>query len=240
MSWCATYGCWLWANRASEIKDRVYGYQYGACLLAEFNCAFQGYDLAVSIVVKTLRKADRLAHHTITTILAFWCYHYHLLLYYGIFFFGVSEVSSMFLAFVEFFKEFPKLRDLSLNPCLHQFNELTRMIFAGLFLSFRVVYWPYVSMQFWADSIDTLGGENPALIVELIFTLMANIGLTLLQFFWGTLILKQIHKKLFSQRKFVRATDAPGNDCEYGAISNGDEMSATKLSFTEKKGNLNG
>eukprot|EP00469_Lotharella_globosa_P008397 CAMPEP_0167784582 /NCGR_PEP_ID=MMETSP0111_2-20121227/7720_1 /TAXON_ID=91324 /ORGANISM="Lotharella globosa, Strain CCCM811" /LENGTH=235 /DNA_ID=CAMNT_0007675675 /DNA_START=166 /DNA_END=873 /DNA_ORIENTATION=- len=200
MAYCAVIGCWLWANRAHDLKDRVYGHLRPANLLCEFNCAFQIYDLIVSLLVPTLRHFDRIAHHTVAGILAYWSYKYHLLLYYSIFFFGVSEVSSIFLTFVEFFKEFPSLRDQDLNPFLSQVNEHSRTMFAVLFIAIRVVYWPYVSMQFWFDSLGALtnGGAHP---VEITCVLLANIGLTLLQFHWGTIILRQIHKKLCVDRR---------------------------------------
>ncbi|GAB5361843.1 hypothetical protein AAMO2058_000747500, partial [Amorphochlora amoebiformis] len=222
MLYSAVYGCWLWANRSFMIEDRIYDYQEGAVILAKLNFAFQIYDLVISMSVKTLRKPDRVAHHFITAILAFWSYHYNLCLYYSIFFFGVSEVSSVFLTFVEFFKEFPSLRDEAITPMLFQFNEISRMMFAGLFLSIRVVYWPYVSMQFWGDALDALTEGRPYPF-ELVCTLMANIGLTILQFYWGVIILKQIRRKLFTDRPIPIISEGHKSDCEYGTINNHDD-----------------
>mmetsp|Transcript_15803 Transcript_15803/g.38954 ORF Transcript_15803/g.38954 Transcript_15803/m.38954 type:complete len:270 (-) Transcript_15803:165-974(-) len=214
MSFCAIYGCWLWANHAAGIDDKVYGYSSGASFLSAFNCAFQVYDLVISISVQTLRKTDRIVHHVVALILAFWSYHYRLLLYYSIFFFGVSEVSSVFLTFVEFFKEFPPLRNPALNPNLAQFNEISRIVFACLFLSIRVVYWPYLSMQFWGDTLNAIWTGKPHFF-ELTCVLLANIGLTILQFHWGILILQQIRKKLRAEPS--DAIKQEGN--HYGAIA---------------------
>lgn len=221
MTYCAIYGGWLWANRADSIKDRVYGYQEGACVLSQFNCAFQVYDLISSLMYETLLKnRDRVGHHVVAMILAFWAYHDSLFLYYSIFFFGVSEISSVFLTFVDFFKDFPTLRNPKINPKLAQLNELSRIMFAALFLSIRVVYWPYVSMQFWGDSIDALVTKTsgyPVFQFEIVMTMLANIGLTLLQFYWGYKVLLQVHTKICMSPR-VSLDSKQDNSQEYGAI----------------------
>merc|ERR1712146_570423 len=47
------------------------------------------------------------------------------------------------------------------------------------------------------DSLEALS-RGRGYSFELIFTMVANIGLTLLQFHWGSMIARQIHRKLFS------------------------------------------
>mmetsp|Transcript_13172 Transcript_13172/g.21512 ORF Transcript_13172/g.21512 Transcript_13172/m.21512 type:complete len:192 (-) Transcript_13172:197-772(-) len=155
----------------------------------------------------------------------FWSYHDNLLQYYSIFFFGVSEVSSVFLTFVEFFKEFPRLRNPAINPYLTQVNEISRIMFAALFISIRVVYWPYISMQFWGDSLDALS-RGRGYSFQLIFTMMANIGLTLLQFHWGSMIVRQIHRKLFSASGASEGGESIAIDIE-GNATTGDETTTT-------------
>ena len=63
-------------------------------------------------------------------------------------------------------------------------------------MGFRTFYWPYVSLQFWADSVAALRGEAgtdaPAVHSGAAFALflIANVGLTGLQLLWTTKILK--------------------------------------------------
>lgn len=63
-------------------------------------------------------------------------------------------------------------------------------------MGFRTIYWPYVSLHFWADSVAALRGEAgtnaPAVHSGAAFALffVANVGLTGLQLLWTTKILK--------------------------------------------------
>ena len=68
-------------------------------------------------------------------------------------------------------------------------NELSRPLFVAIFIPVRLVYWPYVCSEFWMDSIAELQAAQPRQPVQVVATfLVANILLTGLQFFWGTLI----------------------------------------------------
>lgn len=216
MLFCAVYGSWLWFDKAAIIEDRIYGLDPGALLLAEFSAAFQFYDLVSSLMIDSLRLSDRIGHHVIASILGFWSYHHGILLYYALFFFGVSEVSSVFLAFVDFFKEFAELRNPRQYPLLAQLNEVTRNIFACVFLTIRVCYWPYVSIKFWADALDALKHAKPHPI-EITCIMLANIGLTLLQFYWAFLILKQIYKKFGG----VTIEEQKEEAVDYGSLEGG-------------------
>ena len=65
---------------------------------------------------------------------------------------GVSEVSSLPLAFVDAFKMFKHLkRDYPTA------NAVARPTFAVCFLALRTVYWPVVSYHFWAASLAHAG-----------------------------------------------------------------------------------
>merc|ERR1712194_666146 len=70
-------------------------------------------------------------------------------------------------------------------------KEATSVIFAVLFLLARCIYWPFVTVDFW---VSTLASTAP-LGLQIIWY-VANVGLTLLQYYWGYLIVKGIIKKL--------------------------------------------
>merc|ERR1712226_1173397 len=66
-----------------------------------------------------------------------------------------------------------------------------RICFAIFFLGFRCVYWPIVTLDFWKATLKSSAPKS-----LLIFWYICNVGLTLLQYFWGILIVKGIIKKL--------------------------------------------
>ena len=100
---------------------------------------------------------------------------------------GVTEASSIALAFVDLFKQFPALR--ARFPAVH---EASRAVFAVLFISIRAVFWPCVSYYFWLDSFDQLrstdGSAAPAWVVY--FFLVCNFLLTSLQLYWANLVVQ--------------------------------------------------
>merc|ERR1719174_2902381 len=79
-------------------------------------------------------------------------------------------------------------------------NEACRICFAVSFLAIRCVYWPFVTVDFWVNSLHS-GAPVPLLI----FWYFVNIFLTALQYFWGFLVLKGIIK-------MAKGKPAPGTE----------------------------
>jgi hypothetical protein len=102
------------------------------------------------------------------------------LLYYAPFFLGVTEISSVPLAIVDVFRT-SKL----LAKSYAGFNELVRTLFAVTFLAFRGVYWPFVVIDFFRE---TWASEASAGLLATWY--IACIGLTGLQYYWASLIIK--------------------------------------------------
>jgi len=107
----------------------------------------------------------------------------------------MSEVSSVPLAIVDFFKHFKDLR--AQFPIL---NDAARQLFAAAFLALRSVYWPFVCYQFWTGSLAALseGAVFPLSSVIAAFC-TSNVLLTLLQWYWTSLILKAVIAKAMGQ-----------------------------------------
>lgn len=189
----ALQGAHLWffdPKFAAAFKhDRIYGGYQDSQNLVLMMFAFQIWDFVTTLVTKELCAAQHLAHHGLTSCLALMGLvngPHGFLMYYAAFFFGVSEISSLFLTWVDFFRtnkalasEFPKT------------NEVMRVCFAVTFLILRCVYWPVVSVDFWMNAIKS-DAPKPLLVCWL----GANLCLTLLQYFWGFLIVKGIIKLL--------------------------------------------
>merc|ERR1712151_615081 len=95
--------------------------------------------------------------------------HGGFVMYYGAFFFGVSEVSSIPLLAMDVFKKNKQLGkqfDYIFQPC--------RVTFAALFIAIRLLYWPYVSYDFWTNMRQC--DAEPLLKI---IWLSSNMGLTL-------------------------------------------------------------
>lgn len=173
----------------ASANDKLWGNYPDAQALVLTMFAFQIWDYTVTLVTPELCKMEHIAHHASSAVLCLLGLmngHHGFLMYYGAFFFGVSEISSMPLALVDLFRMNKELA--SKCDCV---NEICRVSFAVLFLLIRCVYWPYVSFDFWTSMLT---GSVPVFLA--IIWLLANIALTLLQYFWGFLIVKATIKMI--------------------------------------------
>eukprot|EP00929_Paragymnodinium_shiwhaense_P006585 TRINITY_DN11027_c0_g1_i1.p1 TRINITY_DN11027_c0_g1~~TRINITY_DN11027_c0_g1_i1.p1 ORF type:complete len:305 (-),score=25.72 TRINITY_DN11027_c0_g1_i1:313-1146(-) len=190
----AASGSWLWFFSRdfadAFASDKLLGFYASAQSLMIVMFAFQIWDFTVTLAVKELREIQHLAHHSITCILA--CCgllsgENGCLLYYAAFFFGVTEVSSIPLAMVDMFR-----KNQQLASAYPKTNELCRSVFAVLFLAIRCVYWPVVIVnlfiQLWQQR-DRVG------LPLVVFLYISGTGLTCLQYFWGSLVLRGVIKK---------------------------------------------
>jgi len=69
--------------------------------------------------------------------------------------------------------------------------------FAVSFVIFRIILWPYVSYYFWIDCLEVIRNKTAHSVPVVWLYLIANIGLTILQFVWLGEIFKTAIK-LFS------------------------------------------
>lgn len=191
----AGFGTWMWffdESFASAFKDdRVYGYYEPAIALVKVMLAFQMWDFCATLVMTLEVKGQiqHLIHHASSTalcLLGLLNGEHGFLMYYGAFFFGVSEVSSIPLGIIDLFKY-----SKALQSAFPKLEEIVKATFALLFLLIRCVYWPIVSVTFW---IATMKSSAPLWLCVIWW--IANIGLTLLQYYWGFLVVKGILKQL--------------------------------------------
>jgi TLC domain len=161
-------------------------------------------DIPVGILtgsVDNLMHLHHLGMFLVATIsLGFWTTPVTpLLTRYAPFFFGVIELSSIPLALVDVFhpQKQPEWHHYHLNhkPLL-LINEISRTSFALLYVAMRMIYFPQVIFkQVFPDGWSKLQHEENApyklaIYVVLIFSAL----FTLLQLYWGTLVLRQIAK----------------------------------------------
>lgn len=119
----------------------------------------------------------------------------YLMLYYGVYFFGVSELSSIPLAFMDLFRE---NKDLANEyPVL---KDSVRVVFSVLFVILRVFYWAYVVYGWLGEFFGKF--DEIALWAFLPFAI-ACVLLTGLQWFWAYLIVRGVMKMAKGQRNDV-------------------------------------
>ena len=151
--------------------DRLHGYSEVAITISRFMTAFQFYELFAIIMDKSLAGPGGIMalHHIVVIMLGTLVVTQQYMHYYSIFFFGVPELSSLPLAFVDLFKSFRGLREK--NEAL---NGLVRNIFALTFLPVRDVWFPIVSFKFWVDSVTELGNPDSSTPIAMVIAVCAS------------------------------------------------------------------
>ncbi|CAM9673426.1 unnamed protein product [Chrysoparadoxa australica] len=166
-------------------EDRLYGVLEEAEIVGIPNLAYQVYDLAATIAIAKLCKMEMVAHHIIAVGLAYQLLRDEYCHYYAVFFLGLTELSSVPLSVVDIFKHFRELGDKYAG-----LNTALRLAFAVLFLLVRCIWWPLVSVQFYQDTFESFSKGTVHDTGVVLFFLVSNILLTLLQWYWGFLIVR--------------------------------------------------
>lgn len=201
-------GCWRWFSQFGEDisqADRVIDPRNH--FLSEFVFGMMLFwDLPTSLMSRELRDVPMVIHHVgmvIVSAVALGALSdgKPLLGYYAPFFFGLIEVSSLPLIVVDLFH--PKHTDWHAylqkfsSPALTEFNGTCRLVFAACFLSLRALYFP----------VETVVGVIPDLLayrasrsdipnLPLDILIVTNLLFSMLQLYWGFLILRTLIKVL--------------------------------------------
>ena len=139
--------------------------------------------------IPELGNVSMALHHVVTLLLGlFSIYPQPYLQGYSVFYFGLVELSTVFLQGIDLYKNirYTKLYNESL---FQQFQ----IFFVISFISLRVVLWPMISVYFWRSSLLLLMNNHAHSKAIVIFSLGANLYLTFLQFYWGALIARKLY-----------------------------------------------
>jgi hypothetical protein len=196
--------------RSVSNQDKLWGNFPASVRIVEVMLAFQIWDLIATIVMskEVPNQTQHLIHHASSTLLCLlglldgdhgW------LMYYGPFFFGVSELSSIPLGFMDLFRYSDDL-----SKGYPKVGEIVKVAFAVLFLLIRCVYWPFVAIDFWQATLSK-EADNANIVLKLVWWL-ANIGLTLLQYYWGYKVVNGIIKLLKGQDPTADTNEARERD----------------------------
>jgi hypothetical protein len=180
---------------------RLFGYIPEAEVLAAASFTFQLWDFFISLLIPEHRTAIMLSHHLAASLLSFYSIKYSVLHHYGLFFLGVSEISSIFLVFVDLAVFFPPIP----GSLYDKFNTLiTGPGFVLSFVLYRVLYWWPVSYQLFHDvySVTILTDQakrlRPGKTWVLYIYLLLNLPLGLLQLYWLSVIREEARKVVFA------------------------------------------
>lgn len=158
--------------------------------------AYQSWNLCVGLYLPEFGDAASLAHHAVTIGISYFCINGPVWQYYAVYFLGCSEVSTVPLTIVDIFAKFPRYIDT-----IPYLNTVSRLLFAGLFLLSRVIYFPILDYYFWTDSYNLHMRGGVRNYFPLVFFLVSNVFMTGLQFFWGAKMLGFVQNTMSGKPK---------------------------------------
>ena len=136
-------------------------------------------------------------HHIATGFVVFFAFH-PFLHTYAIFYVGFSEISTVPLCIVIAFQSDRGVG--LLKEKYPTFDTINGIFFSISFLICRILIWSYYSYYFWFDCLEILLNNTAHSKLVVIWYLVANTGLSLLQVYWLHSILKAIFE-LFGPSK---------------------------------------
>ena len=194
---------WIQSTKPGTANERIFDPNSTARWLGAITLGqLLMWDIPCGFGLVTSMKGDMimLAHHVIMAYVGY-IGMFHLTSYYYLFFFGFCELSSIPLAIVDFFhpKHFEALTKSS--AILSKINEISRILFAVLFILMRAMYFPYVYATMLVPDIMELLQKQPYVVNKskanmLWMILGASTSLTCLQLYWAKLVLNQVIKLL--------------------------------------------
>jgi len=181
----------------STAEGRLVGYLPEAELLAAINFTFQSWDFLVSLFIPEHATWIMLSHHVMASTVAWCSIRYQYLHYYSIFFLGLTEVSSIFLVFLDLSKYYPPrtggIFDIVVTICGPSF------VFT--FIYYRVILWWPESFRLLKDVVEVIRSGRaeklrPGASWVLFVFLSLNFPLGLLQLYWVSIIAEEVNKSL--------------------------------------------
>jgi len=207
LTYCAWIGAYSWyyskrvhTNVPQTPEGRLYKYLEESEKLAAVSFTFQLWDFFISLLIPEHSTAIMLIHHILAAAVSWFAVNDQFLHYYGIYFLGIVEVSSIFLLFVDLAKYFPPHPDSLLEKSL---KAVIGPAFVITFFVYRVIVWWKVSFQLWSDALHVLrtgkshkyrNGKSYVLYVYLI----SNVLLGILQLYWLSLIIVEVKRVFFN------------------------------------------
>ena len=167
-----------------SFHGRIYNYVPQGHQVLVFFTAYQVKNLYDSYVWDD--GALFLAHHVFAGLTAWAGMYPGVASIYGIFFMGLSEVSSCALCLLANFD--PHFGVVGLGEAFPTTKVVMGVAFAVLFIVCRIVLWPVFAYHFLSDAFKVLQRNSPSetQTIKVVLTMMviSNLGLTALQILW--------------------------------------------------------
>jgi len=181
-----------------SIDDQVMGWESSLYPIAALQIAYQLWAIPMGLFVVN-ETAAMIVHHVAVILVSFMCSFMTIgFRYWTPFFLGMVEISSVPLAVMNTFKDYPVL--IQEYPTLYFYVRIT---FALLFLTIRwVMFAPrkYMFLQQCMWAIQSSESVPYQLYMSVVW--LSAFFLWCLQVFWGTLIIKGLANAfLFSKEK---------------------------------------
>ena len=169
------------------------------------------WDIPTGLCTPALREVPMILHHigmfmTAAISMGILSNGVPIFAYYAPFYFGIVEISSIPLIIVDIFHPKHKAWNMYLNSnersgWIMKLNDTARPLFALLFILVRMVAFPYISiMGVLRDALHVtslpLEQRNNVPNLPLYIIAFLNVAFSCLQFYWGTLLIRQIIKLL--------------------------------------------
>ncbi|GKY99317.1 hypothetical protein MPSEU_000886800 [Mayamaea pseudoterrestris] len=205
---CGIVGFYTWhvtgrshSALPNTAAGRLFDYLPEAELLAALNFMFQAWDFVISLSIPEHATPIMLAHHLMASAVAWCSIRYQCLHYYGVFFLGLTEVSSFFLVFIDLSKYYPSVPGSWLDTWV---GGICGPCFALTFFYYRVWLWWPESMRLFRDVQEVArSGQAQKLRPQgtwvLYLFLVLNVPLGILQLYWFTIILEEAKKVVLGQ-----------------------------------------
>ncbi|CAE8628154.1 unnamed protein product [Polarella glacialis] len=164
--------------------------------LALFAFSYTVVDLVLLVAMACISAKPRelqtmLAHHVCMVALVYHSLRSSWVQYYGVFYVGVAEASSVPLAAMNLLRLANEGRS---KPLLPRLGMLLQISFAALFLVIRGPCWLFVNYRFFSDAVPLLSAASESRhgvgVTAICMWLLANILLTVLQIHWARKIVR--------------------------------------------------
>lgn len=179
-------------------QGRLFGYLEEGEMICAVNFAFQTWNFVISLPTPELTSPIILGHHLLAALVA-WCgLHYQYLHYYGVYFLGLTEVSTVPLVFIDLAGYFPVESGSWFDTFV---GAICNPLFALTFTIYRVVLWWKVSLLLWSDvrqvfKTGMVEMYRPGKSFVLYIFMVCNTLLSVLQLYWFGIIVGEVMKAL--------------------------------------------
>ena len=186
-------------NLPGTPEGRLFGWLHESERIAAANFTFQVWDFIISLLIPEHCTAIFLTHHLMAAVVSWFSLHYQVLHYYGIYFLGLTETSSIFLVLIDLARYFPS----ESGTVFAHIVAICQPAFLISFFWYRVAMWWFISWRLWSDVLTVTGnGRAEALRPGKTFVLKYvylpfNILLGLLQLHWFRFIMDETKKVVF-------------------------------------------